>query len=489
MDETETLDVIVVGGGPAGMTFAHGCAREGQRVLLIEYENVLGGCHRVRRIGNRFSEHGPRVYVGAYASFDRTLTRAGIGGMAAHFTQFKGTESSKGSTLPTAMDGASLIWAFIWFLATNRAHDGSVAEWAKSVGATEQTLHFLDGWCSKIEGAGASRFSFRELLQAGNQLALHSSILQPIKPNDLGFVRAWENSIRSTGTQIHTGVRIVSVARTDNGVCEICDSEGNIYQAGKIVFAIPPAALSEIQGADTAFGADLAELARKTAYDCYVPVTIEWASKNTNTSKRSINYTETAWRVIAVEMSATTDFGDSIVVSAAASRLDRASPVTGLTANQTTDRNAFAREVLRQFMEMSEGFPSSTEAALLVGTSSTNNGDGWVDTDSAYLRAAHTREIPAASDSMPGIYTLGAHNRRSSYELTSIESAVANADALLYDWFKKPAYAPVQATTLRWALGVGLFVVFAILLLLKLFTAAKSKPHRSCSACMSRQHA
>src|SRR5438309_8587034 len=41
---TETFDVIVIGGGTAGLVTASGCARLGRRVALIEREALGGDC-------------------------------------------------------------------------------------------------------------------------------------------------------------------------------------------------------------------------------------------------------------------------------------------------------------------------------------------------------------------------------------------------------------------------------------------------------------
>jgi hypothetical protein len=227
-------------------------------------------------------------------------------------------------------------------------------------------------------------------------------------------------------------------------------------------------ALTQIDGISKAFGPDLNDFAIRTAYNAYIPVTIEWASASSSTTRSISNMKPSPWGIIALEMSSTTDFGKpGIVVSTSAHKLDTPSPVTGLTANQTTDTHAFCEEVLRQFLEISTGF-DATGASLLLSPSATNDGDGWKDRDTAYINAAHTLPLPAASSAMPGIFTIGAHNQRSPYEFTSIESAVASADALLYDWFgNQQKYAPVQAITLRAVLGLVIVVLFFVIWFMK----------------------
>ena len=441
-------DVLVVGGGPAGMTLAHACAAEGLRVVLLEREDVLGGCHRVRRVDGAFTEHGPRMYFKAFVSFDRALKRAGLGGISKYFVKYAGTDG-RDDKAPTARDSALLGLYLMWFLFTNQAPSGSVADWTNKIGASKETRAFLTSLCSRVEGATSQRFPFREFLQLGNQMALHFIKYQPSKPNDLGFVRDWQQALLNTGVRVFTGVDAVSIHPLDGGGYELRDILGETYRAKRIVFAIPPAHLVGIDGISGAFGDDLVELSKRTEYDTYVPVTFEWAEKQSE--KRVIDLTTRSWGILAVELSATTDFGGKVVVSTCVTILDQKSPVTGLTANETVDPVDFAREVLRQVLETSTGY-SASGVRMTVSPGATNAGSGWTSLDTAYIKTPGTRAIRAASEKMPGLYTIGSHNQMSPYEFTSIESAVANADALLFEWFQKSMYEPTQATTLRMAI-------------------------------------
>ena len=71
-------DYIIVGGGPSGMTLAWIFGSKNKKVLLIEKEAVLGGCHRVHRVDGYFSEHGPRIYSNSYVMFIKLLQNMNI---------------------------------------------------------------------------------------------------------------------------------------------------------------------------------------------------------------------------------------------------------------------------------------------------------------------------------------------------------------------------------------------------------------------------
>ena len=71
-------DYIIVGGGPSGLTSAlYLSSLTNTRVLLIDKNPSLGGCHRVIRVGeeNYFTEHGPRMYSSAYLNFKTILRK------------------------------------------------------------------------------------------------------------------------------------------------------------------------------------------------------------------------------------------------------------------------------------------------------------------------------------------------------------------------------------------------------------------------------
>ena len=64
----EEFDIIIVGAGPAGLALAHYATKADKKILILEKEDTIGGCHRVHRVLDKktgemlFTEHGPRVY-------------------------------------------------------------------------------------------------------------------------------------------------------------------------------------------------------------------------------------------------------------------------------------------------------------------------------------------------------------------------------------------------------------------------------------------
>jgi uncharacterized protein with NAD-binding domain and iron-sulfur cluster len=71
-------DYVIVGGGPTGMTLAWILSNQKKSVLLIEKDEVLGGCHKVLRVNGYFTEHGPRVYSDSFVMFNEILLEMGF---------------------------------------------------------------------------------------------------------------------------------------------------------------------------------------------------------------------------------------------------------------------------------------------------------------------------------------------------------------------------------------------------------------------------
>ena len=72
-------DLIVVGAGPAGLALAHTSSSIYRRVLIIDKELEIGGCHRVKRNADgMFTEHGPRIYLSVYYNLFNLMEEMGL---------------------------------------------------------------------------------------------------------------------------------------------------------------------------------------------------------------------------------------------------------------------------------------------------------------------------------------------------------------------------------------------------------------------------
>ena len=72
-------DVVVVGGGISGLTFAAEAARAGRKVLVLEQEDRAGGCIATRRAGSGYwFELGAHTCYNSYVGFTGVLEACGL---------------------------------------------------------------------------------------------------------------------------------------------------------------------------------------------------------------------------------------------------------------------------------------------------------------------------------------------------------------------------------------------------------------------------
>lgn len=151
----QRYDYVVVGGGPAGLTFAQCVAHAGKTVLVVDKNPQLGGCHRVDRMplasapnkgwaaskyqhgsgstgstGSHdstsgscpaqtpplatgvFTEHGPRSYFTNYVTYKHVLKQAGVDFDALYAPVHMDLGQRMTSRLSTHAK-ARLVWTFL----------------------------------------------------------------------------------------------------------------------------------------------------------------------------------------------------------------------------------------------------------------------------------------------------------------------------------------------------------------------------------------
>ena len=73
------MDYTIIGAGPCGLTVAWILSNYGKKCVIIDREDSIGGCHRVRRTKEGyFTEHGPRIYINNFVCFIALLKDMGI---------------------------------------------------------------------------------------------------------------------------------------------------------------------------------------------------------------------------------------------------------------------------------------------------------------------------------------------------------------------------------------------------------------------------
>src|SRR3954470_5651058 len=70
--------VVVIGGGPAGVSAALTLAKAGVQVILVENSDELGGKVRTVKDAQRCYEHGVHGWWPCYKNFDNLFAMSGI---------------------------------------------------------------------------------------------------------------------------------------------------------------------------------------------------------------------------------------------------------------------------------------------------------------------------------------------------------------------------------------------------------------------------
>ena len=432
-------DTIIVGAGPVGMTLATYLPG---RILLIEQNGDVGGCHYVDRgMNNLFSEHGPRVYSGAYINMRSVLETIGL----RWSDLFVPTSWS-----PAVIDNATwfkhmtlgesmhLSLAFCAFCVNPGKYKKlSVDAWASSKRFSATARWYMDQVCRFSDGAASNRYSMYEFLSGFNEHTLYG-FYEPRRAHDTVLWPHWKGHLATRGVSfmLNTCVKTLESSGT-----RLVTHTGRRISAPRIIFAVPPMPLATIlkQSKLTEPGFDA--FARKTKYNEYWSLACHFDQKpHLEGGTRS-----TPWGLIYIDMPFESE--PMHVVSVAATRFDSPSPVTGKTLKQTTDETEAANEIVRQLMEVIGG-----RQPVHLSYPQPKFGD-----HAAFVASAGSGFFgPTLSCCHAPVYTVGTHNGMSNYHFTSFESAVQNA--LVF------AEVPLQAAAWKLTDLVTLCVAALVLL-------------------------
>jgi hypothetical protein len=426
-------DIVIVGGGPTGLTIATHLAGTA-KVLVVEQNDSIGGCHYVdRHDDGLFSEHGPRVYSGAYVNMRNILECIGVS-WDSIFTPCTWS--------PDLIDGK--VWyghfstseilavsaAFLAFAVSKEWAKGvSVATWTKSHGFSPKSRRYMDLVCRFSDGAGSARYSMYEFLSGFNE-HIPYGFYEPREPLDTTLWPAWQSYLESAGVAVSTGTHVVGIdARTITTT-----SNGRTGRVGfkKLILAIPPYSAHRLLPSEPG----LAAFAKATRYDEYWSLSCHYASQPT-LPRGQIT---TPWGLVFIGMPFQKE--KYWVVSISASVRNVKSPVTGKTLKATSDEADAAAEIVRQFRAATGcGAPDRV----------TYTEPKYWDHDAFVASAGAGYFGPELS--MGNVYTVGPHNGASSYHFTSFESAVQNA----------MAFVGKSPKTARTVLGISLFFIVVVL--------------------------
>lgn len=476
-------DYVIIGGGPSGLTLAWCLAQYNKKVLIVERENSLGGCHRVNRVNGLFTEHGPRIYLGNGKTFKFILNDMGLS-FDKLFVQYKFGGFSIGLQVIKRMTILEM-WAimnayFNFMISDDYSKKISMEEFMDSKGFSQEIKDYIDGLCRMTDGAEIDRYTLYEFLEIINQ-NLFYKIYHPKVPNDVGLFYYWKDALEKTGNcDIWLNTEVVNINSDKNRISSVCvvkdDQKYNIKNS-TYIFAIPPKnfvnLLLKNPQVRSAFGDfnTFRKWQKNTEYLLYIPIIFHWDVKIQ--LERVWGSPSFDWGVAFIILSDYTNFNDSrskTVITTCITSPNKKSSYLNKTPHEC-NQNELVEEVFRQLKQTHKNLPPFT--AAIISPEMYRENDKWTSKDSSYVRTVDGF-INAQSPVFKNLYSLGTHNGNSFYNFTSIEAAVSNSVALLNELIpeSKNKYKVIQFVTVKY---VVIFLIIILLMFIIYKNSNKSK--------------
>jgi protoporphyrinogen oxidase len=431
----DDYDFVIIGAGPAGLAFAQICARFKKRVLILERENSIGGCHRVRRVNGIFTEHGPRIYSDTYKVFKMLLKDMGLD-FYKMFTKYNFQMSAIGrQTIWNVIKIKELIaftWSFINLTINEKFGENmSMEEYMKKKDFSEETKDLVDRLCRLTDGAGADRYTLHEFLSLFNQQALYS-IYQPKKPNDKGLFKVWREHLEEKG---YVDIRLnskVEELTIENGRVKGVKTGEREYKGNNYILAVPPSNLEQIlMGSGSVNESQrFGQWVRETKYNDYISITFHYDYKVN--IERVYGFPRSDWGLAYIVLSDYMEFEEpesKTVISLTFYYNDRRSRYNGKTANECT-KEELIEEAYLQLRENYKDIPRPTLSLVSEGVVRDGETNSWKSIDTAYVKTGKGGFIPFEIPYLENVYNVGTHNGNQKYNFTSLESAVSNGVVL-----------------------------------------------------------
>lgn len=482
-------DLVIIGGGPAGLSLAHYCRSQKLKILIIERESQIGGCHRVNRVNindeNLFTEHGPRIYSSAYLHFQNLLKDMNLDFYQLfkpyYFQVLTGGAPTMFEVM-TIREMSVLILHFIYLLFDDKyGKDTNMETYMKRNKYSPQSISLIDRICRLSDGGNMYNYSLNQFLQTINQQSLYT-IYQPTYETDKRLFKTWKSFLKNNNVEFMLNTEVIDfeIGQENNDVksCIVVDRINKKQfkiDAKRFVIATPPKSILKIIEKNSlrdAFGSfdNFKNWVLDTNYITYVSVVFHWNTKLK--LKNTYGFPKSDWGVSSIILSDYMTFEENsskTVISTAVTIIDQKSKYNNKTANECFDEKEFIEEVFIQLNETYPDIPQPTIALITPNNYYNHEKHSWESHDTAYLSAYKTNYIPFKSDKYSNLFNLGTHNGKSSYKFTSMETAISNAKSLSSQLYPCVSYKYKQTYlfTVRDILFLILITILVIFFIVK----------------------
>lgn len=479
-------DLIIIGGGPSGLALAQCCSSLRKNILIIEREDDIGGCHRVKRVDvtnkngiveRMFTEHSPRVYSSTYKTFINLLKKMDLD-FYELFTPYNFSIATiGGETIWGTLSYGEMFSLFVDFIILlvndDYGKNMPMSDYTESRGFTQKSRDIIDRICRLTDGATSDKFTLNKFLQLFNQQAPYT-LYQPKLPNDTSLFRLWKSYLEKANVDflLETTVEKLQINTYEEGTTirsVNCKYQGKDIEilGDKFIIATPPTNLVKIlenshnEEIQKSFG-DFEKLkvwSRDTDYIDYISVIFHWDTKLD--LEKIYGFPKTEWGVAFVVLSDYIQFAESqskTVISTSITISNMPSSKINKTANQC-DKSELITEVLDQ-LRISFPFLPTPTVSIISPELSWENGK-WDSLDTAFIASSNQPDLDFSSKTISNLFNLGTQNGQNIYKFTSMESAVTNAVVLSHVLYPelKESFKIESAFTTR-----SIILVFILLL-------------------------
>lgn len=425
-------DYIIVGGGPSGLTLAWYLSKNNKKILVVDKNKTIGGCHRVNRINSYFSEHGPRVYIGAYVKFMQLLTNMNMDFndlfVKSDFSPIFPTKELF-HTMSICEYGAFTL-AFIKHT-FGYSSLASMQDFCIENNFSKQTMDIIDKLCRLTDGADITRYTQFQFLELLNQNILYN-IYQPKKPNDVLLFPQWQNKLLEQNVEILLDTHVSKILFDKNIVNGIVVNNKHIY-GEKVILAIPPKNISELlvtSNVNTIYYGKYGNLkntnefvswSMKSCYIDYVPITFHW-NKKINLKKVYGGLGVGTLGVVFVVLSDYTDFSGEVSKTVISCLITKPENIKQM------NKDDIVKTVFNELLQVFGNLEKYNKVIVAK-----NEYNSAINDDTAFVLTKYGYG-PTSCD-IKNMYFLGCFNGYSTYHFTSLENAVENA-MYVYEFIK-----------------------------------------------------
>lgn len=436
-------DYIIVGGGPVGLTLSLYLSKI-NKVLLIEKESSLGGCHRVKRENGIFTEHGPRLYMGNYKNTEKILHDLGVN-WEEIFTRYNIDLFSIGNENVlknfTFKDVMIMFYGYILYT-IGLLKQESVFDFYNRYDFSEKGFDFMDRLCRMLDGGDIKSFSVYNFYLLADQSIFYKPY-QPKLPNDRGLFDIWKRKLEENKVDIMLDTKVYKIHKhkiyTDNG----------IFEGEKIIFALPPLSMLEILDKSNMKDAypNIESFAKKTKYLQYISITFHWRKKF-KINKNVVFDKKSDLGILYVALSDFTNFENEkykTVISTAISFVEK--------IPKNISREQLKIKVFEQLKLCLPDLPNYDFAII-----SAEKDTAFMDTKNIYINPQ--------SKIYKHIYTVGTHNGAEPHiAFTSMESAIVNSLSFLnnFEGYDFQIDSPFRFNTFLLIVFIIIFIIFLFL--------------------------